>query len=936
MTADRWRQVEQVFQTALEHRNPGDRAAYLDSACTADPDLRAEVDRMLTGHEEAAPEFLETPAAELAARVIASESRPISPGAMIGPYQIQSLLGSGGMGEVYKARDTRLGRTVAVKVLPPRSMPGSGEAPAARFLREAQAASALNNSHIVTIYDIVSEGGRDSIVMEFLDGSTLDVLIARKQLNLRETIHYGIEIADALAAAHAAGIVHRDIKPGNIMAVDTGSGERSIKVLDFGLAKQAVDGTEQTQEGLVMGTVAYMSPEQAEGKKVDSRSDIFSFGAVLYEMTTGRAAFHGDSGASTVAAILRDEPTPARSLVPGIPRELDWVINLCLKKLPQRRWQSMPDLRAALEEALEQLDTREPAAAGPEPKKQVAGWWWRPATAALAALVLAAAAGGYWLGSSTNHPSQTQYQRLTFRRGDVTSARFTPDGQTIIYSAEWDLEPSMIFSTRVESRESRPLGFPPGRILAISSAGEMAILSGTFAGTFHASTLSRAPLAGGAPREVLDGVTDADWADSENLAVVRTGEDGKSRVEFPIGKIVFSVERQRAPYSLRVSPKGDGLAFLNQDSEVRDYTVVYVSRNGGAPKVLSRGWRGVAELAWSPDGSEIWFVGAASGGEPALRAVTLSGRERVIAYTPGWMALYDVARDGRVLVAHSNSRIAMVFGARPKGKLEERDLSWLDTSWIYDISADGGTLLFVEVSYGENRNPAIYVRKTDGSPAVRLGNCARPSLSPDAKSVACIHFEGSKAAVRLLPVGAGEIRELPTDGFHYDQIEWMPDGRHILFSGSKGGAGNPARSFVQAIDNQLAPKPVTPEGITVSRVSPDSKTGVSLRSGSIYLQDLSQSGTASRRISAGEPGEFPVRWSTDGRSFFTAVRQGTAAFRVYRIESATGQKRVWKELKSPDTVGVTMFSLVLTPDGESYAYSYQRDLSDLYLISHLQ
>jgi Tol biopolymer transport system component len=677
-----------------------------------------------------------------------------------------------------------------------------------------------------------------------------------------------------------------------------------------------------------MGTVAYMSPEQAEGRKVDTRSDVFSFGAVLYEMTTGQAAFKGDTGASTVAAILRDEPTPARNLAPEIPRELDWVIGLCLKKAPQRRWQSMSDLKVALEEARDKLaggKAEESVAEVVKPERRgLPRFWW---AAVLAGLALAAIVGGYW-GRSTAPLHDAVYERLTYRRGDVTSARFTPDGQTIIYSAEWDNAPSTIYSTRAGSRESRSLGFPPGKILSLSPTGEMAILGGTLANTFDSGILSRAPLAGGAPREFLANVIDADWADESNLAVIRSF-GAKTRVEFPVGKVVYEVEGRRPPFDPRVSPNREGLAFFQFDGEVGDYALMYVPR-GGTPRILTRGWRGVGRSAWSPDGSEVWFVASVPGGDPALRAVTLSGRERVVAHTLGWMVLDDVSRDGRVLATRLNSRIAMFFGRAGDG--EEHDLSWLDTSAIFDISPDGKNILFEELSYGEGRNPAIYLRKSDDSPAVHLGNCSRPSLSPDGKSVACVHSEGRVSNLILLPVGAGEVRQLPNDGFRYEQVEWLPDGQRILFSGSQNGAA--PRNFIEALNGSGGPKAVTEAGVTVRRVSPDGKMAVGIRDGGLFLHQLDDG--SSKRIGAAEPGELAIRWAADQRSIFTSVPKGGASFQVYRVDAATGQRKLWKELKPPDPVGVTMFSLTVTPNGEAYVYSYQRDLADLYLITGLR
>jgi serine/threonine protein kinase len=268
----------------------------------------------------------------------------LSPGARIGPYEILGLLGAGGMGEVYKARDTRLDRTVAIKVLPAYS---AGDAEAGkRLLREARAASALNHPHIVTIHDVLSDGGRDSLVMEYVEGRTLEQVIGQKALPLAEVLQYGIQIAGALAAAHAAGIVHRDLKPGNIMIAKTG-----VKVLDFGLAKlQSVapegETASMTAEGVIAGTVAYMSPEQAEGRDVDARSDIFAFGSVLYEMAAGHPAFSGTSKLAILTSILHETPPP----LPGAPPELDRLLQRCLRKDPVRRLHSMHDVRVLLEE----------------------------------------------------------------------------------------------------------------------------------------------------------------------------------------------------------------------------------------------------------------------------------------------------------------------------------------------------------------------------------------------------------------------------------------------------------------------------------------------------------------------------------------------------------------------------------------------------------
>ena len=295
----------------------------------------------------------------------------VASGSKLGAYEIVGPLGAGGMGEVYKAKDTRLNRIVAIKVLPEDKV--SEPERKRRFIQEAQAASALNHPNIITIHDISNEQGTDFIVMEYVQGKTLDALIPRKGMRLNETLKLAIQIADALSKAHSAGIVHRDLKPTNVMVTESGL----VKVLDFGLAKLieqpiAIDlattrTVPETDEGVILGTVSYMSPEQAEGKRVDSRSDIFSFGSVLYEMVTGRKAFHGETKLSTLTSILREEPKRASEIVEGFPRDADRIISHCLRKEPSRRFQHMDDVKVELEELKEESDSGRLLAASPTP-----------------------------------------------------------------------------------------------------------------------------------------------------------------------------------------------------------------------------------------------------------------------------------------------------------------------------------------------------------------------------------------------------------------------------------------------------------------------------------------------------------------------------------------------------------------------------------------
>jgi len=845
-------------------------------------------------------------------------------------YRIEAKLGAGGMGVVYRALDTHLDRAVAVKVLPAATV-GSADR-RARFSQEAKSASALSNRHIITIYDIdtgqVDGQPVDFIAMEYVAGKTLDRIIGRKGMRLADALRYAIQIADGLSAAHNAGIIHRDLKPANIIVNERGE----VKILDFGLAKlteaeepdvfaatQSVHvGALQTEVGTILGTVAYMSPEQADGHEVDARSDIFSFGAVLYEMVAGKRAFAGDSKLSTLASVMHVEPPPLSQVNEGIPKEVERIISRCLRKDAQRRWQNMADVKVALEDALEDLESAPEAVATAAPQRRLALFLWP-------AVVVLALAAGVYAGWKALKPAQPTFERLTYRRGDIPNARLSPDGQTVVFSARWANEPTTIFSMRPGSREYRPLDLPEGRILSISSTGEMAILLG-HTSNGSAGTLARVPLSGGAPREILENVNDADWSPDGNSLAVSRAVGRKNQIEYPMGTVRYVTDG--APLFLKVSPKGDLIAFFEPDSSAGDFAVTVLDMNG-KKRVLSRGWQAVGGLAWSPTSEEIWFGGAEAGGAPALRAVTLGGKQRLVAETPASMLLDDITRDGKVLVTVVDSRQG-ISAFLPNAK-DERDLSWFDASRVYDISSDGGNILFIENSYGKPLNPAIYLRKTDGAPAVRLGDGNRPALSPDGKWVACISIDGPKTDLTLLPTGAGEARTISTPGMHYERVDWFPDGKRILFTGNE--PGRPIRTFVEDAQGGK-PSAITPEGIPATRVSPDGKYVTAVVGGKWSL--LPVGGGESKPLADAVPGESVIRWSGDGRYLFLRQQVGAADVRLSRMAVATGSREPWKEVKPPDPVGVQMGPVVMTPDGNTYAYSFQRDICTLYLADGLK
>src|SRR6185369_5813969 len=513
------------------------------------------------------------------------------------------------MGEVYRAKDPRLGRDVAIKVLP--ASFSSDADRLRRFEQEAKAAGLLNHPNITIVYDIGSHDGAPYVVQELLEGETLRSELASGRFSARKAIEYAIQIAQGLAAAHDKGIVHRDLKPENPFVTKEGR----AKILDFGLAKltQAESGsgpqtnlptaTAGTEPGVVMGTLGYMSPEQIKGKPADARSDVFAFGAILYEMLAGRRAFHADSAGETMAAILKEEPPDLsvtnQSISPGLER----IVRHCIEKNPERRFQSAHDLAFDLE-ALS--GTSGLSAAGATSAARSRGVL-RTAIIAAGALLLAAAAfwAGRRLGAAAKPGTPPNHIRVTFRRGNVLFARFTADGQNVVYGAAWGERPAEIFTAHLGSPESRPLGIPGASLLAVSSTGELAILlkKTNLFGTVGTGTLARVPLVGGAPRQLLDDVFAADWSpDGSELAVLRRVQDNFV-LEYPIGKPIYrSVDNLTMA---RVSPDGRRVALVEGGAVPK---VITVDRSGKKTE-LSRNFLFADSLAWHPSGTEVWVTG---------------------------------------------------------------------------------------------------------------------------------------------------------------------------------------------------------------------------------------------------------------------------------------------------------------------------------------
>ncbi len=846
----------------------------------------------------------------------------LTSGTRLGPYEILGLLGVGGMGEVYRARDTRLEREVAVKVLPAAFSRDPDRL--RRFEQEARAAGTLNHPNILTIHDIGTHEGAPFVVSELLQGETLRQRLEGGAIPSRKTIDYALQAARGLAAAHQKGIVHRDLKPENLFLTT----DDRLKILDFGLAKliqpeppsgdtaDAVTVAALTEPGMVMGTAGYMSPEQVRGRPVDHRADLFAFGAILYEMLTGRRAFAGASAVEAMHAILKEDPTERSSTPAELPPALERVVRHCLEKSPEQRFQSAQDLGFALEAAsgLTSATAIAPAAVVPAPKRRL---W--PALAGVVILV-AVALASFFAGGRAGQTSRPQFQRLTFRRGIIGRARFAPDGQTVVYGAGWDLDPWQLFSTRPGNTESRPFGMQAD-ISAISSSGEMALLAGApRRGPPFVGTLARAPLAGGAPRDVLDNVRDADWApDGKSLAVVRVA-GGRNRIEFPIGKVVYDSPSRIG--GLRLSPKGDRIAFVEAGATI---CVVDLS---GKKTTLSAGWIEVTAPVWSSS-EEVWFSAPDGKTPPAVRAVTLSGKLRLVERGVGALILQDISRDGRVLVTNVTWKGGIHI--LPPGETKERDLSWLDWSELADLSADGKTLLFNETREAGGPMGAIYLRKTDGAPAVRLGEGEGLALSPDGKWVLTMTRAAPPQLV-LLPAGAGEARSLPNEGIHPLGASWFPDGDRLLVVGRE--PGHAARNYALRL-SAGGLRPITPEGVLGGVLSPDGKViAVTGPGRKLALYDVE--GGDPRPVPGDTAGYSPIRWSADGRTVYVR-RPGEVPIQVYRLDLATGRKELWREIAPYDPTGILYIApILITPDGKSYAYSYARHQVDLYVVEGLR
>lgn len=833
------------------------------------------------------------------------------------------------MGEVYRASDERLARDVALKLLKPTLAHDQDRL--RRFEQEARAAAALNHPNIVAIYDIGFHEGAPYIVSELLEGQTLRQRLLEGPISVRQTAEYGIQIAQGLIAAHEKRIVHRDLKPENLFLTR----DNRVKILDFGIAKLTLPDraedrsvatmTTQTKAGSVLGTVAYMSPEQLRGKAVDPRSDIFSFGAILYEMLAGHRAFAGETEVDTITAVLKEEPKEMIVAGQNIPPAFEQIIRHCLEKELENRFQSARDLGFALSTVSEATTGRQIAGVRTKSWRLRAWLPWVAAALAFAAL-------GIFAGSKLRPAENPSYVRLSFGRGTVYSARFTPDGHSVVYGASWSGRPMEIYTTASNAPQARSLGMTSADLLGISPSNELALaLRGEHGARldFVNGTLARTPLAGGAPREIEQDVRWADWDPNSQLAVVHH-TNARNRLEFPIGKVLYETTGDIS--YIRFSPDGQKIAFLDHPALYDDRGFVSVVDLAGHKTTLTKQWGSEDGLAWAPSGSEIWFTAVDRGYDRNLWAVSLSGKLRQVLTAVGGLTLQDVAADGRVLASFDNERLAMAWSGKDAQDVE--DLTWYDWTIAKDMTRDGKWVLFEESSAPAGSDYAVGIRKTDGSPPIRLGDGSVGGLSPDGKWAIAISM-GSPAHLNLLPVGPGQPRQIPLPGLERlenGSAHFLPGGNYIVVDGQE--PGHLGQTYLVDLSGGTV-KAVTPEGVHASLPAPDGKHLVGGASANHQLSVFSLDGTPPVQVPM-EDGYSVAQWSEDSKALYV-YRVGDVPLNVYRCEIASGKMTPVRQLIPADPSGVVSISPVVTNlDGSTFAYSYYQTLSVLYVISGLK
>ena len=843
------------------------------------------------------------------------------------------------MGEVYRARDVQLDRHVAIKVLPEEV--AADPERLRRFEQEARAASALNHPNIVTVYGVGESDSISYIAIELVEGKTLAEAMMNAPLPTKKVLDIGAQIAEGLAVAHEAGIVHRDLKPANVMVARDGL----VKILDFGLAKkqrplgqmESTATTElgpKTRPGDVMGTAGYMSPEQALGEEVDFRSDQFSLGSVLYELATGRRAFHGRTPIDTLAAVLNVEPEPIARIQPDVPAPLRWIVERCLAKEPAGRYQATRDLARELQglkEHLSEISGMQPVAAPARVRRSL----WRVA-GPLAALAAGAALWSLFVGSGHGRP-EPQFRRLTVQRGAVYRALFAPGSNAILYTAAWENEAPHTYLTLPDSYGAdRALESASQLPLAFSQDGSQVLaLEGTFRPTIAVrGALGWWPTLGGQSRRILDDAGWADWAPRGRFfaAVRDTGEERVLEMRNAEGQALRTVFRTAGAISfVRISPDEEHVAFIHHPTLFGSSGLVRVVSVGGSEsKVLTPSFRDCFGLDWDKRSGKIWFTTAASDfANGALWSVGLSGPHQLLYVFPEKFVLHNVSPAGdRCLMVSSHDRATLTV--RRAGS-DPRDLSWFGWTMVEDVSSDGRSVLFFDEGRTE-RSSGSWLRPLAGGDATPLGVFDSGKFSPDGKWIVGVAASGDEPPqLTLLPVGTGKSRQLTATKAAHSTPSFV-NAHALIFVRSEGSASEVWTMETDGSDSRS----LGAAGCAAPAANPDGTAFLCLggdRNGTILIYPMAKGpGRSLFALPAGHRFQYS-RWNGSGDRIFAVTSD-----RQFLTLDASSGAVVREEILPVSAAGGAngLYTAAFNADATIQLYSTARFSSDLYLVSNIR
>lgn len=968
MTPERWQRVDELFHSALE-REPTNRGAFLRESCAGDEELQKEVEKLIAAHE-ADGSFIDSPA-YADTEILSDRQADLVAGQRLGPYKIMSHIGSGGMGEVYLAEDTRLGRKVALKLLPAAFT--TDEDRLRRFRQEAQAASALNHPNILTVYEIGQTDSIHFIAMEYVEGQTLRERMSRSRMKLREVLDVAIQGASALAAAHQAGIVHRDIKPENIMVRADGY----VKALDFGLAKlteqRASDTLEgptaalvKTGPGVVMGTVNYMSPEQAEARPVDHRTDIFSLGVVLYELLTGKRPFGGKSAIDTLHAIINEEPRPAVELNSQLPPEVTDILAKAMAKTPGERYRHAGDFELDLRRLNRAIETNSLPSA-----QAKAGTLIRPGgrrailmRAVLGAMLILGVATVTWtLRSSRARPvsdaASSPLERVTLApitvdQGYEGEPTFSPEGQTIAYVSDrtgnFEIFLKQVSGgpdinlTNNPADDMQPSFSPDGKQIAFvsSRSGEYSCLCFFLYGTeqpLMGGAIWVMPALGGSPRRIVESGTFPSWSPDGSSIIYSSGPwHGQKIYKAPsIGgpPQEIPIKFQGAPYLAypSYSPDSRWIAFEANNG------VYIVGSEGGEPRKLLKGKHPV----WGADSRVIFYSNVEAGKNYSLWQMPFSTAEGNASGEPSPLTVgrgYDsqttVSRDGK-LIAYAALDVSLNIESLPFDAETPRNVglaqpvtSGSDRIYFHSISPDGKSSV-----YDSHRGASSHIWRVDkGSAPVQLTSDPNfddsdPDWSPDGGKI-LFHRDASRRQGKI------GIWVMAADGANPQLLienagvpRWMPGSDAFVYQSFADG-----QIYVYELASKSSRRITDEEGIYgIGGVSPDGKWLVyhSIAAGNVDVWAIPLAGGESRPVVNTRRQEFHPFVSPSGKWLYYTLDHGN----LYRVP---GPGQNWRKAQPekvtnfPET-GLFLEDAHISRDGRQLVYSRRRTTSDIWVMN---